>query len=126
MPNLLRIDASARSEGSHSRMLGDVFEDVWLTRNIDGQVIRRDLARNAISQNRRNNNNGLLYTARSDDRCLAFRNGAVRSPDCRAGCSRRSAGHYSEATTADPEALAIASDAARKSIADLADEESPQ
>lgn len=50
MPNLLRIDASARSEGSHSRMLGDVFEDVWLTRNIDGQVIRRDLARNAIPQ----------------------------------------------------------------------------
>jgi FMN-dependent NADH-azoreductase len=50
MPNLLRIDASARSEGSHSRMLGDVFEDTWLARNIDGKVIRRDLARDAIPQ----------------------------------------------------------------------------
>ncbi len=44
MPTLLRIDASARSEGSHTRALADRFLAGWRARHPDGAVIRRSLA----------------------------------------------------------------------------------
>jgi FMN-dependent NADH-azoreductase len=44
MKTLLRIDASARREGSYSRVLGDHYEKCWATAHPDGRVIRRDLA----------------------------------------------------------------------------------
>ena len=43
MKTLLRIDASIRREGSHSRALGDYFEDHWQKANPNGTVIHRDL-----------------------------------------------------------------------------------
>lgn len=43
-PTLLRIDASARQEGSHSRQLADAVEATWLARHPNGRVLRRDLA----------------------------------------------------------------------------------
>lgn len=43
MKTLLRIDASARNEGSHSRRLADVVEAKWR-----GNILRRDVAVNAI------------------------------------------------------------------------------
>lgn len=50
MPNLLRIDASARLEGSHSRELGDAYEAAWLARHVSGCVNRRDLAGEPVAQ----------------------------------------------------------------------------
>lgn len=50
MPNLLRIDASARLEGSHSRDLGDAYEAAWLARHVSGSVNRRDLAEEPVAQ----------------------------------------------------------------------------
>jgi FMN-dependent NADH-azoreductase len=44
MKTVLRIDASSRSNGSQSRVLGDYFESVWLNRNPGDRVLRRDLA----------------------------------------------------------------------------------
>lgn len=44
MPHLLRLDASARTTGSHSRALGDVFESRWRDAGPNRRVIRRDLA----------------------------------------------------------------------------------
>jgi FMN-dependent NADH-azoreductase len=44
LPTLLRIDASARHEGSHSRQLGDRVEAAWRARHAGGRVLRRDLA----------------------------------------------------------------------------------
>lgn len=43
MNTLLRIDASERPNGSHSRNLGDYFEQLWLKENPKGKVIRCDL-----------------------------------------------------------------------------------
>lgn len=43
-PYLLRIDASARVEGSHSRRLGDAAETQLRARNPDWAIVRRDLA----------------------------------------------------------------------------------
>src|SRR5262245_46329995 len=43
-PTLLRIDASARTEGSHSRTLADGVQARWLKAHPHGRVIRRDLA----------------------------------------------------------------------------------
>lgn len=43
MKTLLRIDASLRTEGSHSRILADFFETQWKTANPQGKVIHRDL-----------------------------------------------------------------------------------
>jgi FMN-dependent NADH-azoreductase len=43
-PTLLRIDASARHDGSHSRRLGDLVESAWRARHADGRVLLRDLA----------------------------------------------------------------------------------
>lgn len=47
-PVLLRIDASARQQGSTSRALADAFEQAWLARHVGGQVCRRDLAVQAL------------------------------------------------------------------------------
>ncbi len=43
-PTLLRIDASARHDGSHSRQLGDMVESAWRARHAGGRVLLRDLA----------------------------------------------------------------------------------
>jgi FMN-dependent NADH-azoreductase len=42
---LLRIDASSRVEGSHSRRLADAVQAEWKKRHPGGQVVRRDLSR---------------------------------------------------------------------------------
>ena len=44
MPSLLRIDASSRLNGSHSRALADAFEAAWSARFAGGAITRRDLA----------------------------------------------------------------------------------
>ncbi|MFF7284179.1 FMN-dependent NADH-azoreductase [Streptomyces griseorubiginosus] len=41
--NLLRVDASIRSEGSVSRQLGDAVEQQWRQQHPDGTVTRRDV-----------------------------------------------------------------------------------
>ena len=43
MTTLLRIDASSRQTGSHSRTLGDSFEAEWLSHNPGATIVRRDL-----------------------------------------------------------------------------------
>ena len=50
MPKLLRIDSSARHEGSRSRQLGDEIQAGWLARHPGGAVYRRDLASGPIPQ----------------------------------------------------------------------------
>lgn len=42
---LLRIDASARTEGSHSRRLGDLVQAQWQRAHPLGEHVHRDLAR---------------------------------------------------------------------------------
>jgi FMN-dependent NADH-azoreductase len=44
MSTLLRIDASSRHAGSHSRALGDAFEAEWRGHHPGAAVVRRDLA----------------------------------------------------------------------------------
>jgi FMN-dependent NADH-azoreductase len=43
MPVLLRLDASSRQSGSHSRRLGDAYETRWKARHPDAEILRRDL-----------------------------------------------------------------------------------
>lgn len=43
MPSLLRIDASSRLEGSHSRDMGDQFVQQWTSSHPGAEVITRDL-----------------------------------------------------------------------------------
>jgi FMN-dependent NADH-azoreductase len=50
MPQLLRIDSSARRSGSVSRDLGDRFEAAWCARGADFSVTHRDLAAEPIPQ----------------------------------------------------------------------------
>lgn len=50
MPNLLRIDASSRLTGSHSRELGDEFDRAWRARGQAYEVTRRDLVAVPIPQ----------------------------------------------------------------------------
>jgi FMN-dependent NADH-azoreductase len=47
--HMLRIDSSARLEGSHSRLLGDHFETAWLMRFPTARITRRDVALNGVS-----------------------------------------------------------------------------
>jgi FMN-dependent NADH-azoreductase len=49
MPTLLRIDASSRLNGSHSRALAEAFEAAWSARFPGGAILRRDLATNPIA-----------------------------------------------------------------------------
>jgi FMN-dependent NADH-azoreductase len=49
MPSLLRIDASSRLSGSHSRALADAFEAAWSARFPGGMVVKRDLATKPIA-----------------------------------------------------------------------------
>lgn len=44
MPNLVRIDASALSQGSHSKALADLFERQWRIKHPQGQVQHHDLS----------------------------------------------------------------------------------
>lgn len=48
MKTLLRIDASSRTSGSHSRQLADYIEKLWHLQNPDGKVINRDLVQTPI------------------------------------------------------------------------------
>ncbi len=48
MRTLLRIEASVRTTGSHSRALADHFEKQWRTENPDGRVITRNLAQEPV------------------------------------------------------------------------------
>ena len=48
MKTLLRIDSSARVNGSHSRALADHFETQWKRQNPDGKILYRDLTANPI------------------------------------------------------------------------------
>lgn len=43
MKTILRIDASSRSDGSHSRRLGDKIERELTARNPDARIVRREL-----------------------------------------------------------------------------------
>jgi len=45
MSNLVRIDASALSQGSHSKALADLFEQTWRAKHPQGQVQHHDLSR---------------------------------------------------------------------------------
>lgn len=49
MQQLLRIDTSARLTGSHSRQLGDHFQNLWMKRNPGGNVIIRDIVKSPIN-----------------------------------------------------------------------------
>ena len=44
MTTILRIDASARNDGSLSRTLGNYFENVWLNHYPRDRVLRRDVS----------------------------------------------------------------------------------
>lgn len=48
MKTLLRIDASARTLGSHSRGLADHFQALWAQAHPGGRVVGRDLARDPV------------------------------------------------------------------------------
>jgi FMN-dependent NADH-azoreductase len=48
LTTLLRIESSARIEGSHSRQLGDYFTDLWRQQHPEGDVVTRDLAQNPV------------------------------------------------------------------------------
>ncbi len=48
MTTLLRIDASTRINGSHSRKLADYYQTQWLKTHPQGKIIIRDLARNPV------------------------------------------------------------------------------
>ncbi len=48
MPSLLRLDASSRFNGSHSRALADAFEAAWSARFPDGKILGRDLVADPI------------------------------------------------------------------------------
>ncbi|WP_074408961.1 MULTISPECIES: FMN-dependent NADH-azoreductase [Aquimarina] len=48
MKTLLRIDASSRTQGSHSRELADYLETKWRTLYPSGKVIYRDLVTSVI------------------------------------------------------------------------------
>ena len=76
MAHLLRIDASARIEESHSRALGDYFETAWeaanpitrrfLSKTPKNEIVRRDLAARPISHIANSTIAGcLLYTSPS-------------------------------------------------------------
>lgn len=61
MKRILRIDSSSRVTGSQSRELGDYFETKWKTARPDGQLVRRDLAKEPIEQIRQDTITG-FYT----------------------------------------------------------------
>lgn len=60
MPTLLRIDSSARTNDSHSRQLGDYFEQLWNEQNT-GTVLTRDLVKSPIEHIRQKTIEG-FYT----------------------------------------------------------------
>lgn len=48
MGRILRIDASSRVRGSHSRELADFFLEKWLERHPDDEVVVRDVVTNPV------------------------------------------------------------------------------
>ena len=48
MKTLLRLDASARTNDSHTRQLGDYFLTQWRQAHPQGEIIQRDLAENPV------------------------------------------------------------------------------
>lgn len=65
MQKLLRIDASARTNDSHSRSLADKIQAQWLAAHPDGVVQLRDLAKESI-ENIENDTIVGYYTAKED------------------------------------------------------------
>jgi FMN-dependent NADH-azoreductase len=45
---LFRLDASFRTEGSHSRAIADIVEQAWLEANPDARVVRRHLGTDPV------------------------------------------------------------------------------
>lgn len=48
MPTLLRVDSSARTQGSHSRTLADEVQSKWLAANPGAMIQQRDLAKTPV------------------------------------------------------------------------------
>jgi len=48
MKTLLRIDASSRTRGSHSRALADFFQQKWQNANPGNEIVLRDLIKDPI------------------------------------------------------------------------------
>ena len=48
MTYLLRLDASARTDGSHSRELADFFQSQWVQAFPDGKIVVRDVNTPAV------------------------------------------------------------------------------
>lgn len=65
MTTMLRVDASARCDDSHSRNLGDYFEQQWLASNPGSSVTKRDLVTQPVEQIRQATING-FYTPAAD------------------------------------------------------------
>lgn len=65
MTTLLRIDASSRTEGSHSRELADFFVQEWLSNNSNGQVVHRDLVKRQVTPISETTISG-FYTSRAE------------------------------------------------------------
>lgn len=61
MQRILRVDSSSRVTGSQSRELGDYFETKWDAVRPDGEIVRRDLAKEPIEQIRQDTITG-FYT----------------------------------------------------------------
>jgi FMN-dependent NADH-azoreductase len=67
MNTLLRIDASIRKEGSHSRHIGDFFQSQWQLKNPLGKVIRRDLTEVVIPHINKQLIEAFYWHEKSDD-----------------------------------------------------------
>ena len=65
MSTLLRIDASARIEGSHSRTVADAYQEAWSAQHPGGRIILRDVVKDPIP--RIQNDTILGYYAPQDD-----------------------------------------------------------
>ncbi len=48
MTKLLRVDASSRLNGSHSRELADIFQQKWFASHPDDEIVVRDLIRTPL------------------------------------------------------------------------------
>ncbi len=65
MQKILRVDSSSRMTGSRSRELGDYFETKWTSVRPNGQIVRRDLAKEPIEQIRQDTITGFYTPADS-------------------------------------------------------------
>lgn len=79
MATLLRIDASARTENSHSRCLADTVEALWLKAHPGGELVVRDLVTQPVAYITDETING-FYTA-PDDMSDALRQATALSDE---------------------------------------------